>query len=102
MRKGEWILTNQEDTEVDMDYIAAVASLTVTNFPPHFVVAFKQKLAADLAYDIVQNSALGDRLLAEYENIILPRAIGMDNREIYVQEKSNSWVAAGHTRQMIE
>lgn len=101
-RKGEWIVTNLEDTEVDMDYIAAVDDLTVTNFPPHFVNAFRMKLAADLAYDLVQNSALGDRILSEYLEIVLPRAIGMDNREQFVQESSNSWAAAGHTRMTIE
>ena len=101
-RKGEWIVTNQEDTEVDMDYIAAVADLTVTNFPPHFVNAFRMKLAADLAYDLVQNSALGDRILSEYLEIVLPRAIGMDNREQFVKEKSSSWVDAGHTKMVIE
>ncbi len=102
IRKGDWILTNLEDTEVDMDYIAAVAALTVANFPPHFVNAFRMKIASDLAYDLVQNSALGDRLLQEYEAIVLPRAIGMDNREIYEQEFSSSWVDAGHTKQVIE
>lgn len=101
-REGNWILTNQEGTEVDMDYIAAVADLTVTNFPPHFVAAFRLKLASDLAYDLSQNSALGDRFLQEYETIVLPRAIGMDNRERFVQESSDSWAAAGHTRQTIE
>jgi hypothetical protein len=102
VRKGSWILTNEEDDEVDMDYIAAVADLTVTNFPPHFVNAFRMKLASDLAYDLVQNSALGDRLLREYLEVTLPEAIGMDNREIYVQEKSSSWMDAGHSRQTIE
>jgi len=104
VRKGDWILTNQEDTEVDMDYIFShtSATLDVANFPAHFVNALRLKLAADLAYDLVQNSALGDRLLREYEEIILPRAIGMDNREKYVQEFSDSWIAAGHTRQTIE
>lgn len=101
-RKGSYILTNLEDTEVDMGYIAAVADLTVTNFPPHFVNAFRVKLASDLAYDLTQNSALGDRLLNEYETILLPRAIGLDNREKYVKESSNSWVAAGHTTTRIE
>lgn len=103
-RKGGWILTNQEDTEVDMDYIYghAAATLDVANFPAHFVNALRLKIASDLAYDLVQNSALGDRLLQEYETIILPRAIGLDNRAKYVQESSDSWVAAGHTRQTIE
>ncbi len=102
IRKGSWILTNLEDTEVDMDYILAHGSVTIANFPAHFVNAFRMKLALDLAYDLSQNSALGDRLLREYEEITLPRAIGMDNREIYVQESSSSWADAGHTRMTIE
>ena len=102
VRKGSWILTNQEDTEVDMDYILAHGDVTIANFPAHFVNALRLRLAADLAYDLVQNSALGERLLLEYEEIILPRAIGMDNREIYVQESSNSWVEAGHTKMTIQ
>ena len=101
-REGSYILTNQEDTDVDMKYIAAVAGLTATNFPPHFVNAFILKLASDLAYDLVQNSVFGDRLLQEYETIVLPRAIGLDNREIYVREKSSSWADAGHTRTVLE
>ncbi len=103
-RKGNYILTNQEDTEVDMDYIFGhtAATLDVANFPAHFVNALRLKLAADLAYDLVQNSALSERLLREYEEIVLPRAIGMDNREKYVQESSDSWTAAGHTKQVIE
>ena len=101
-RKGSWILTNLESEEVDMDYILAHGDVTIANFPAHFVAALRLKLASDLAYDLVQNSALGDRFLQEYETIVLPRAIGMDNREIYVQETSDSWAAAGHTRQTIE
>ena len=101
-REGSFILTNMEDTDVDMKYIAAESNLSVANFPPHFVAAFRLKLASDLAYDLVQNSAFGDRLLQEYEAIILPRAIGLDNREIYVKEFSSSWVDAGHTTTNIE
>ncbi len=103
-RKGSYILTNQESSEVDMDYVLghAAATILVATFPAHFVNALRLKLAADLAYDLVQNSALGERLLTEYENIVLPRAIGLDNREKYVQEKSHSWIAAGHARQVIE
>ena len=101
-REGSYILTNGEDTEVDMKYIAAAADLTVTKFPPHFVAAFRLKLASDLAYDLTQNSKLGERLLTEYEKIVLPRAIGNDNRELHVQESSSSWIDAGHTRTVIE
>ena len=102
VRKGSWILTNQEDTEVDMDYILAHGDVTIVNFPAHFVNALRMKLASDLAYDLVQNSALGDRLLAEYLEVWLPKAIGLDNREKYVQESSDSWAAAGHSRMTIE
>lgn len=102
IRESNYILTNLEDTEVDMKYIATVANLSESNFTPHFVNALRLKLAAELAYDIVQNSALGDRLLRELEEIVLPRAIGMDNREIYAQESSSSWTEAGHIKQTIE
>ena len=104
IRKGSWILTNQEDTEVDMDYILghAAATVLVANFPAHFVNALRMKIASDLAYDLVQNSALGDRLLAEYLEVWLPKAVGMDNREKYVQESSSSWADVGHTKMVIE
>ena len=102
VRKGGYILTNQESDEVDMDYVLAHGSVTIANFPSHFVAALRQKLASDLAYDLVHNSALGERLLEEYETIVLPRAIGLDNREIYSQEYSSSWANAGHTTQTIE
>jgi len=101
LRKGSWILTNLEDTEVDMDYILAHGDVTIANFPAHFSNVLRLKLASDLAYDLVQNSALGDRLKLEYREA-LALAIGMDNREKYVQESSDSWVAAGHTKMQIE
>ncbi len=101
-RMGSYILTNQESTEVDMDYIASIDNVTVANFPAHFVNAFRMRIAADLAYDLVQNSVLGERLLGEYLEVWLPKAIGMDNREKYVQESSDAFVAAGHTRMNIE
>ena len=103
VRKGSYILTNLESDEVDMDYILghAAATVLVANFPAHFVNALRLKLATDLAYDLVQNSALGERLYAEYEKA-LAIAIGMDNREKYAKESSNAWIAAGHTTTNIE
>ena len=97
VREGNFILTNQEDTEVDMNYIASVDDLTITNFPPHFVDVLWRRLSACLAYDLVQNRALATDKLTALEQIYLPRAIGMDNREQFVQEFSNSWVTAGHS-----
>ncbi len=97
IREGDYILTNQENTEVDMNYIASIDDLTITNFPPHFVDVLWRRLSACLAYDLVQNQSLSNTKLTVLEQIYLPRAIGMDNREQFVQESSNSWVTAGHS-----
>ena len=97
VREGDFILTNQEDTEVDMNYIQDASVLTITNFPPHFVDVLWRRLSACLAYDLVQNLQLSNTKLQSLERIYLPRAIGMDNREQFVQESTNSWVTAGHT-----
>lgn len=97
VRKGSYILTNQEDTEVDMDYILHADDVTIEDFPPHFVDVLWRRLSACLAYDLVQNQALSTAKLTALERIYLPRAIGLDNREQFVQESSNSWVNAGHS-----
>lgn len=97
IREGEWILTSQEATDVDMMYIRVLADLTVTNFPPHFVDALWRRFAVHLAYDLVQNRALSEQLLVELETIHLPRDIAMDARVQYVQEFNNDWQDVGHT-----
>jgi hypothetical protein len=97
IREGEFILTNQEDTEVDMSYIQDASVVVITNFPPHFVDVLWRRLSACLAYDLVQNQSLSNAKLTTLEQIYIPRAIGMDNREQFVQEFSNSWQTAGHS-----
>ncbi len=101
-RKGEYILTNMEDTEVDMDYILHADDVTIGNFPPHFIDVMWRKMSACLAYDLVQNLTLQNTKIDVLERIYLPRAIGMDNREVFVQESSDSWQAAGRTTTFIE
>lgn len=96
-RRGQWILTSQQATEVDMSYIRVLADLTVTDFPPHFVDVLWRRFTVHLAYDLVQSRSLGEQLLLELETIFLPRAIGMDAREQFVQEFNNDWRNAGHT-----
>ncbi len=96
IREGEWILTNQQATEVDMTYIRVLADLTVANFPPHFVDALWRRFAVHLAYDLVQNRVLSEQLLTELETIHLPRDIAMDARVQYVQEFNNDWQNVGH------
>ena len=96
IRQGEFILTNQESTEVDMDYILHADSVTIANFPPHFVDVMWKRLSAALAFDLVQNRQLADDKLNILERIYIPRAIGMDNRETYEKEFDNSWQETGH------
>jgi hypothetical protein len=102
VREGDWILTNEEDTEVDIKYVDAAANLTVAKFPPHFVNVMWRKLAVQVGYSRTQNRAIVEQLLTELETIYLPRAIAMDAREEYVREESNSWANAGRTQTTIE
>ena len=102
VRKRGWILTNQEDTTVAMDYILALANLTVAEFPSHFIQVLWRKLAIHVLYVRAQNQRLQDRLTEEIEEVYLPRAMGADAMEEYVQEENTSWQNAGHTATFIE
>ncbi len=102
IREGEFVLTNMEDGEVDIQYIQAASAVTVGNMPPHFVNVLWRKLAIHLTYNLVQNSSIQQQLITELEQIYLPRALGMDNREVFVKESSDSWNAAGRTTTLIE
>lgn len=97
VREGDFLLTNQEDTSVDINYVLAASDLTITNFPPHFVDVLWRRMSAALAYDLVQNQSLSNDKFQKLEQVYLPRAKGMDAREQFVQESSNSWVTAGHS-----
>lgn len=97
VREGDWILTNQEDDEVDMKYIDHFDNLTVTNYPPHFVKVVAWKLAEHIAYSITQSRTLGEQILTELETLYLPKAIAMDAREQYVKEQDTSWVDTGRS-----
>ncbi len=102
VRKGNWILTNLTSDDVEMDYIRAVADLTVSTFPAHFNEVMWRKMAIHMLYSRVQSRALQEQLISELEQIYLPRAIGMDSREKFVQEESAAWTDAGHTTTFIE
>ena len=96
-RRGNWIMTNLSSDDIEMEYIQAVSDITVTNIPPHVVQVLWRKLAIHMLYSRAQNQRLQDRLTEEIENVYLPRAIGTDLREQYVEEENNAWVEAGHT-----
>lgn len=100
LQEGQYILTNQESETIDVAYIQSVS--TTTQFPPHFRKVLYSKLAVHLCYKLVQNSAMYERLLSEFEQIILPRAISRDEGKKYVQESSSSWVNIGRTTTTIE
>lgn len=102
VRKRGWILTSVEDTEVAMDYVLALADLTVAEFPSHFIQVLWRKLAIHVLYARSQNQRLQDRLTEEIEEVYLPRAMGADAKEQYVQEESSAWQDAGHTVTLIE
>ena len=101
-KEGAYILTNQQSTEVDMNYILPLASLTVTNFPAHFVSVLWRYLRVLLAYNFIQNKSMGDQWLQELETIYIPRAIGADNRHQYVKEENLGWVEVGRVVSVIQ
>jgi hypothetical protein len=92
-RMGDYILTNQEDDEVDFLYISRVTD--TGKFPPHFVKVLYTTMAAKLAYRIKESSAHYERLIMELHQEVIPRAIAMDEQERYVQEFNNDWAEAG-------
>ena len=101
-RQGDFILTNQSSQLVDMDYTKALSDITVTTFPAHFNEVIHRQMSIEMLYSVTQSAALQNRLTEEIETIYLPRAIGMDSREFYVQEESEAWEAAGHTTSILE
>jgi hypothetical protein len=101
-RKGNWILTSISGTTIDMNYTKVPADLVITQIPAHFNEVQWRQMAIHMLYSRSQNSALQNRLTEEIETIYLPRAIGVDAREQYIQEQSNAWVNAGHNTTVLE
>lgn len=94
IREEDYILTNEEDAEVDITYIKEVTD--EAKFPTHFVKYLAAKMAVKLAYRVAQNVALGERLEEKLEKRIRPRAIAKDNLEIYVEDENHDWIDTGH------
>ena len=99
IEEGIFILTNQEDTEVDMQYIQNVTLTTL--FPAHFTKVLVLYLAIELHYNLTQDLKAIQLLAAELD-IRMPKAIAMDERGKYVKEFSSSWVEAGNKTDNIE
>jgi hypothetical protein len=99
-RQGDYILTSEEDEEVDMLYISRETD--AGKFPPHFVTVLYTMMAAQLAYRLKESSKHYERITMELEQVVLPRAIAMDEQERYVQEESTSWVNIGRSVDTLE
>jgi hypothetical protein len=99
VREGVYLLTNQESTEVDIDYIDQVT--TTTLFPPHFTRVLILKIAIALHYNLTQDLRAIQLLEVEYDRA-MSKARAMDEREKYVREYSTSWVDMGHSREIPE
>ena len=68
----------------NIDAVSIKYTTDVTNegyFSIEFEEAFTHKLAADACFRLTQNQAKADKLLAEYENIVLPRSRMNDSQE---------------------
>ncbi len=99
-REDIYLLTNLEDTTIVVRYVQNVLQGNDDNtslFPPHFVKVLYMNMAAHLAYDLVQNRTLSDKLLQELEIVHMPRAVALDAKELFVEEDNQAWRDVGHT-----
>jgi hypothetical protein len=100
IRQGEYILTNQVDDEIDVEYVRRI---TVTGlYPPHFVKVVYMMLAYHLGFKVTQSKRHVNSLHDELYYKVLPEAIALDGQEQYVQEESSSWVDIGRTTTTFE
>ena len=99
VREGNYLLTNQESTEVDMAYIQSITD--TTQFPPHFTRVLVLMLAIKLHYNLTQDLRAIQLLEIEYDKA-MSKAMAMDEREKYVREYSTSWVDMGRSREVPE
>lgn len=93
--RGEWILTNLEDEKIWVEYVQSIT--TTTLFPPYFTKVLVLSLAVELSYNLIQSSTHSERLLIELQDIILPKAIALDESKKYVKEFDESWIEAGRS-----
>jgi hypothetical protein len=98
-REDDYIMTNQESAEIDIIYI--YNETTTTKFPPQFTRVLVLKIAVQLHYNLTQDLNAIQALEFDLQKA-MSKAWGMDGREQYVQEYSNSWQNAGHTTDFLE
>lgn len=99
VREGEYVLTNLATEDVDFRYIQSVS--VTTKYPPWFTKILVLELAIQLTHTLTQDTRFVQQLEFDRDRA-LSKAIGMDEREQYVQEFSASWQEAGHTSDIPE
>jgi hypothetical protein len=95
VREGDYLLTNEEDEEIDLVYIKRIED--TAKYPPHFVKALYYSLAVQLAFNLSGNDRMANSLLNELEVKIIPRAWTADSKSKYVKEFNNDWQEAGRS-----
>ena len=98
IQEGQYILTNMESEEIDVEFIQQVT--TVTLFPPHFIKVFYTMLKVTLIFNFTQDSAHAERIQVELKELVMPKAIASDEQRKYVKESSESWVEVGNTMEV--
>ena len=97
--RGAYVLTNEESSEVDMEIIPAID--TVSLFPSYFVKVLVLRLAIELHYNLTQDLQ-AVQLLEQELMFKKPKAFAMDERRKYAKKSSSAWVDCGHTTDELE
>jgi len=72
--EGDYIISDTSSLGVRYVYYLDNPS----KYPGYFVDAFVDKLASDIAYQIVNSATLGEKYLLKYEQVSLPKACSSD------------------------
>lgn len=89
--EGEYILADTAGLGIKYVYFLDIPG----KYPSYFVDAFIDRLCADIAYMIVNSSALGDKYKTLYESVSLPSALS-SNAQTGTQQtiKDDAWEMA--------
>lgn len=90
VQEGDYILTSEEDEEVDIKYTKRVTD--ESKFPPHFIKVLYYSIAIHLEYPLTQSSKHSQALQIQLDSRVLPRAVAMDEKAKYVEEYNTDWV----------
>ena len=74
--EGDFIIS--DSSGLGLRYVAFVDD--PTKFPGLFTDAFVDKLASDIAYQIVNSSSLGEKYLKKFEQLSLPKATAANSQ----------------------